>query len=248
MFITLLAFPTLLFVTLSRSPTALAADSEVSSSIVPIAGGPPGAADSAGIEMPHEAPTPDYTGKKTLTEKATSAVADMVSGTHHSVYEFKTKSLRGKEVALSDYKKKVAIVVNVASECGYTDVHYRELEQLYKKYKDQGFTVLAFPSNQFGNQEPGTPAEIEKFARDTKHATFPLLEKVEVNGKDANPLFVFLKHKFGIKEIPWNFQKFLIDHDGFPVHQYPSQIDPMAMEHDIQALLHPASLSSLHTT
>lgn len=199
MCITLLAFPTLLFVTLSRSP-ALATESEAAlASPADVIVRPPSASDTGGIELPHEAPTPDDMGKKTLTEKATSAVADLVSGTRHSVYEFSAKSLDGKNVLLSDFKNQVAIVVNVASQCGYTDIHYRELEQLYKKYKDRGFTVLAFPSNQFGNQEPGTPAEIEKFARDTKHATFPLFEKVHVNGKDANALFVFLKNKFGIK-------------------------------------------------
>jgi len=239
MFAVLLAFPTLLFVTLSRSPS-LAADSDA------VVAGPADhgrmlahAGGAAGVEMPHELPTPDdsASGKKSLTEKATSAVADLVSGTHHSIYEFKVKSIEGKEVPLSDFSKNVAIVVNVASQCGYTDVHYRELEQLYKKYKDRGFTVLAFPCNQFGNQEPGTPAEIEKFARETKHATFPLFEKVNVNGKDANPLFVFLKDKFGIKEIPWNFQKFLIDREGHPVHQYPSQMDPMTLEADIVKLL-----------
>ena len=240
MFAVLLAFPTLLFVTLSRSPS-LAEDTD---SVIPDPGGKSRMlAHAVGAEMgelPHEQPTPDVSAaKKSLTEKATSAVADLVSGTHHSIYEFKVKSLDGKDVALSDFNKNVAIVVNVASQCGYTDVHYRELEQLYKKYKDRGFTVLAFPCNQFGNQEPGTPAEIEKFARQTKHATFPLFEKVKVNGKDANPLFVFLKDKFGIKEIPWNFQKFLINREGHPVHQYPSQMDPMTMEADIVKLLGP---------
>lgn len=233
MFITVLAFPTLLFVALSRSPS-LAADSGNA-----VAGQAPSllgrGSNSADIELPHELPTPDDDAhhKKTLNQ-----IADLVTGARHTVYEFKTKSLAdGKDVSLSEFKNNVAIVVNVASNCGYTDVHYRELEALYKKYKDRGFTVLAFPSNDFGNQEPGTPAEIVKFARETKHASFPLLEKVHVNGKESHALFAFLKDKFGMKEIPWNFQKFLIDRNGHPVHQYPSQIDPMALENDILKLL-----------
>lgn len=232
----LLAFPTLLVLTLSRSP-ALGPESDQAA--VDSAGpllAPKGLESISGVELPHELPTPDQK-TKTLTEKATSAVADLVTGTRHSVYEFKSKTIDGRNVALKDFANNVAIVVNVASTCSYTDVHYRELEQLYKKYKARGFTVLAFPSNQFGNQEPGTPAEIKKFARETKHATFPIFEKVLVNGKDANPIFLFLKDKFGIKEIPWNFQKFLIDRNGQPVHQYPSQIDPMGMENDIVKLL-----------
>ena len=239
MFAVLLAFPTLLFVTLSRSPSlGTDGDSAITDPTGPLLAHPAVTVDSSGIEMPHELPTPDDTvAKKSLTEKATSAVADLVSGARHSVYDFKVKSLDGTDVALSDFRKKVAIVVNVASNCGYTDVHYRELEHLYQKYKDKGFTVLAFPSNQLGNQEPGTPEEIEKFARSVKHATFPLFQKILVNGKDANPLFAFLKDKFGIKEIPWNFQKFLVDKNGHPVHQYPSQIDPMALESDIIKLL-----------
>ena len=143
-------------------------------------------------------------------------------------------------MALSDFNKNVAIVVNVASQCGYTDVHYRELEQLYKKYKDRGFTVLAFPCNQFGNQEPGTPAEIEKFARQTKHATFPLFEKVNVNGKDAHPIYQFLKsHSNGLLGggIKWNFTKFLIAPDGKSIKRYAPSTAPEDIRSDIKSLI-----------
>jgi len=236
-FVIVLAFPTLLFVALSRGPSLAADSGNAVVNQAPSSSVGHGQ-ESVDTELPHELPTPDEAQqKKSLTQKAKEVVADLVTGTRHSVYDFKTKFLDGKDVSLSDFKNKVAIVVNVASNCGYTDVHYRELEILYQKYKDRGFTVLAFPSNEFGNQEPGTPAEIEKFARETKHANFPLFEKVHVNGKEALPLFAFLKDKFGIKEIPWNFQKFLIDRAGHPVHQYPSQIDPLAMENDIKQLL-----------
>lgn len=241
----LLAFPSLIFLTLSRNPAYPDNDKVVSEpngngplQAHPLAH-PEGDAGLPGIVLPHEQPTPEKTGgTKTLTEKATSVVAELVTGgTPHSVYEFKSKSIDGKGLSLSNFKGSVAVVVNVASKCGFTDVHYRELEQLYKKYKDRGFTVLAFPSNQFGQQEPGTPAEIKKFASETKGASFPLFEKIDVNGEDADPLFVFLKGKFGMKEVPWNFQKFLIDRSGQPYHQYPPQIDPMALEADIVKLL-----------
>ena len=254
--VTMLAFPTLLFVALSHGAADIA---EVSSNGAATgAAGATGAfadgegeggalatkraatpdAGSAAVEMPHELPTPDLgAGKTTLVEKVTAIVDDKLSGARHSVFEFSAKSLDGKTIPLSSFKSQVMLLVNVASKCGYTDVHYREMEQLYKKYKSHGFTVLAFPSNEFGNQEPGSSAEIEAFVRQTKKASFPLFEKVQVNGKGAHPLFVFLKDKFGIREIPWNFQKFLVDREGHAVHQYPPQVDPMALEGDLIKLL-----------
>jgi glutathione peroxidase len=171
-------------------------------------------------------------------------VDHLVSGTRHSAYEFEMTLIDGSKAPLSAYQGQVSLIVNVASKCSYTDVHYRQLEHLYNKYKDQGFTVLAFPSNDFGNQEPGSPQEIEQFVRKTKGATFPLFGKVAVNGKDADPFFEFLKDKFGIKAIPWNFQKFLVDRDGQPVRQYPSQIEPLSLEADIKQLIAVAKPSS----
>ncbi|KAJ1477386.1 glutathione peroxidase [Baffinella frigidus] len=161
----------------------------------------------------------------------------LLAAFQHSVFDFKVLDVAGNEVSLADYAGSVTLIVNVASKCDLTGVNYRELQRLHRQFGPRGFAVLAFPSNQFGGMEPGTDDEIEKFARDKYHATFPLFAKVDVNGKGAHPLFTFLKNAFGIKEIPWNFQKFLCDRTGRPVLQFPSQIDPLAFVKDIEALL-----------
>mmetsp|Transcript_14112 Transcript_14112/g.33326 ORF Transcript_14112/g.33326 Transcript_14112/m.33326 type:complete len:115 (-) Transcript_14112:57-401(-) len=111
------------------------------------------------------------------------------------------------------------------------------MQHLYEKYRDQGFEVLAFPCNQFGHQEPGTEAQIKATVRGTYRATFPLFRKILVNGPKAEPLFSFLKESFGMHEIPWNFQKFLVGRDGKPKKQLPPQANPMSFEKDIKRLL-----------
>ncbi|EEY63015.1 glutathione peroxidase, putative [Phytophthora infestans T30-4] len=134
----------------------------------------------------------------------------------------------------------VILVVNVASDCGYTDKNYRELQELYEKYHDEGFMVLGFPCNQFGGQEPGTAEDILKFAQEKYHVTFPLFNKVDVNGENAHPLFNFLKKKldgFITNDIKWNFTKFLIvNHE--PSKRYGTSTSPLEIESDIVQALH----------
>lgn len=147
-----------------------------------------------------------------------------------SVYEFTVKDIDGKEVALSKYKGDVLLVVNVASECGLTEKSYAGMEAIYKKYKDKGFKVLAFPANNFGGQEPGTNAEIKSFCQ-KKNVSFDLFDKISVKGNDQAPLYAFLtKHpdKAVAGEVEWNFQKYLVGRDGtvlakFSPKKYPEE-------------------------
>src|SRR5450759_1920203 len=140
-----------------------------------------------------------------------------------SVYQYQVTSIDGKEVPLSDYKGKVLLVVNVASQCGFTP-QYAGLEKLYEKYQDRGLVVLGFPCNQFGSQEPGTEAEIKTFCKTSFGVKFPLFRKIEVNGPGAHPLYQYLKQAkpgiFGTEKIKWNFTKFLIDREGNPVKRF----------------------------
>ncbi|KAL4139138.1 hypothetical protein PRIC2_002636 [Phytophthora ramorum] len=157
-----------------------------------------------------------------------------------SFLEFTVPDLQGREVSMREFSAfPVILVVNVASDCGYTDKNYRELQDLYEKYHDEGFTVLGFPCNQFGAQEPGTAEEILKFTREKYHVTFPLFTKVDVNGDNAHPLFKFLKKQldgFVTNDIKWNFTKFLIvNHE--PFKRYGTTTSPSEIENDIvQAL------------
>ena len=157
-----------------------------------------------------------------------------------TVYEFDTKSIDGASVSLSAYKGNVLLIVNVASQCGFTP-QYDGLEKLYKKYKDEGFTVLGFPSNQFGGQEPGTESEIRTFCQTNYGVTFPLFAKIDVNGANAHPLYDFLKEAkpgiLGTERIKWNFTKFLIDRQGKVIKRYAPQEKPQALEGDIEAAL-----------
>ena len=134
-----------------------------------------------------------------------------------SVYEFTMKDIDGKDVKLETYKGKVALIVNTASQCGYTP-QYEGLEKIYGKYKDQGFVVLGFPANNFGGQEPGTNAEIKEFCTLKYKTTFPVFAKISVKGEDQHPLYKYLTSaetnpKFA-GDIKWNFNKFLIDKIG----------------------------------
>ncbi|QSL64318.1 hypothetical protein MERGE_001618 [Pneumocystis wakefieldiae] len=126
-------------------------------------------------------------------------------------------------------KDKVVLIVNVASKCGFTS-QYSDLEKLYQKYKDSGFEILAFPCNQFGNQEPGTNQEIIEFCSRKYNVTFPVFDKIEVNGDNADPVYVFLKSQkkglLNISKIKWNFEKFLISKTGEVVTRYSSLTKP----------------------
>ncbi len=156
-----------------------------------------------------------------------------------SIYDFKVKTIDGKEKPLSDYKGKVLLIVNTASECGYTP-QYTGLQELYIKYKEQGFEVLGFPCNQFGGQEPGTNSEIKSFCSTYYSITFPMFEKIEVNGDNADALYKYLKSaQSGLitDDIKWNFTKFLIDKNGNPVDRYGSATTPESISKDIEELL-----------
>jgi glutathione peroxidase len=144
-----------------------------------------------------------------------------------SIQEFTMNSIDGKPVPLEDYKGKVALVVNVASRCGFTP-QYAALEALYRKYKDRGFVVLGFPANNFMGQEPGTNEEIKDFCTRKYDVTFPMFSKISVKGKDEAPLYQFLTKTGG--EIPWNFTKFLVDGDGKVIDRFEPKIKPDSPE------------------
>ncbi|MDW8394577.1 MAG: glutathione peroxidase [Chitinophagales bacterium] len=154
-------------------------------------------------------------------------------------YRFSARSLSGDMVSMASYRGQVVLVVNTASECGFTP-QYSGLEQLYRKYKDRGFVVLGFPCNQFGRQEPGDEQTIAKFCSVNYDITFPLFAKVEVNGDQAHELFVYLKKQlpgtFGPR-ITWNFTKFLIDRTGRPVKRFAPTTTPEQIEPHVTKLL-----------
>jgi len=147
----------------------------------------------------------------------------------NSIYEFTVKDIAGNDVSLEKYRGHVAIIVNVASQCGYTKNNYKELQDLYDQYSEtKGLRILGFPCNQFGGQEPGNSEEIVCFAR-SKNVTFDMFHKIDVNGNDAHPLWKYLKHKQGGTLgdfIKWNFTKFIIDKNGQPVERHGPSTDP----------------------
>ncbi len=154
-------------------------------------------------------------------------------------YQFKAKTIDGKETSMKAYKNKVVLVVNTASKCGLTP-QFEGLEALYKKYKDQGLVILGFPCNQFAGQEPKTEAEIMEFCKLNYDVTFQLFEKIDVNGENAHPLYKYLKKAMpGTPgdEIKWNFTKFLLDKKGNPVKRYAPNIKPAELAQDIEKLL-----------
>ena len=180
-----------------------------------------------------------------------------------SVYDFTVRTNVGEEKSLSDYKGKVLIIVNTASKCGFTP-QYKELQELYDKYKDKGLEILGFPCNQFGAQEPGTNAEVQTFCRRNYGVSFQIFEKDDVRGETAQPLFVYLtkekkfegfdkNHPIAEKllealktnfpeylegdGIKWNFTKFLIDRDGNVVKRFEPTTSPLDMTSDIEKLL-----------
>lgn len=134
-----------------------------------------------------------------------------------TIYSFSARAIDGRDVSLAEFSGQVLLVVNVASECSFTP-QYAGLETLYRDYREQGFSVLAFPCNQFGSQEPGDAEQISRFCASRYGITFPLFEKIEVNGPGAHPLYVWLKSQkagiLGSESIKWNFSKFLVDRQG----------------------------------
>jgi glutathione peroxidase len=166
-------------------------------------------------------------------------VSLLLAGGPMGVYGFEVKSIDGKDVPLSQYRGKVLLIVNTASECGYTP-QYKGLEELYQEFKARGLEVLAFPSNDFGGQEPGANAEIKKFCERRYRTTFPLFAKIAVKGPKADPLYRWLTalpENGG--EVTWNFNKFLVDPSGKVVAHLDSSVEPTSAElrKRIEALL-----------
>lgn len=180
-----------------------------------------------------------------------------------SVYPFKVNNIRGIEKELEEYKGKVLLIVNTASKCGFTP-QYADLQKLHDKYQEQGFTVLGFPCNQFGGQEPGSNEDVDTFCQINYGVSFPLFEKVDVRGEDKHPLFAYLTEQapfegidpnnseakmlsaFLEKEQPellqgndikWNFTKFLIDREGHVVKRFETPVGPLDLEPAVEALL-----------
>uniref|UniRef100_A0A0E0HQ04 Glutathione peroxidase n=1 Tax=Oryza nivara TaxID=4536 RepID=A0A0E0HQ04_ORYNI len=167
-------------------------------------------------------------------------VAYATAATGKSVHDFTVKDIDGKDVALSKFKGRALLIVNVASQCGLTTANYTELSHLYEKYKTQGFEILAFPCNQFGAQEPGSNPQIKQFACTRFKAEFPIFDKVDVNGPNTAPIYKFLKSSAGGflgDLVKWNFEKFLVDKTGKVVERYPPTTSPFQIEKDIQKLL-----------
>nr|WP_251367045.1 glutathione peroxidase [Polynucleobacter sp. MG-Unter2-18] len=148
--------------------------------------------------------------------------------------------LNGNKEQITDYADKVLLVINVASQCGFTS-QYKELQDLYVKYHSQGLEILAFPCNQFGGQEPGTPQQIEAFCSTRFGVTFPVFQKTDVNGSNTHPLFEYLKTAapglLGTEAIKWNFTKFLVNRNGLPVKRFASASSPASISTDIEKLL-----------
>ena len=160
-----------------------------------------------------------------------------------SIYDFSALSVDGHEVPIAQYKGKVLVVVNTASQCGFTP-QYKGLEALYEQYKDRGVVVLGFPCNQFGGQEPGAEAEIAQFCELNYGVSFPIFAKIEVNGPNAHPLYQFLKGEqgglfgaIGLDAIKWNFTKFLVSRNGEVVSRHAPATPPAELIPEIEKLL-----------
>jgi glutathione peroxidase len=158
----------------------------------------------------------------------------------NSIYDFSADSLSGTPVKLEQYRGKVLLIVNTASECGYTP-QYKGLEALYRQFKDKGVEVLGFPCNQFGKQEPGTAEQIGAFCTEKYDVSFPLFARINVNGAEAHPLYRHLKNKapgvLGTEAIKWNFTKFLVKKDGTVFKRYAPQTTPEEITGDVEKLL-----------
>ncbi|MBN1921192.1 MAG: glutathione peroxidase [Anaerolineae bacterium] len=160
--------------------------------------------------------------------------------TAQSVYDFTVNTIMGLPKSMADYQGKVLLIVNTASKCGFTP-QFAGLEELYKKYKDRGLVVLGFPCNQFAEQDPGSNEEILSFCQVNYGVSFPMLDKINVNGKDAHPLFEYIKREapgaLGLTAIKWNFTKFLVAREGKVVKRFAPNSDPASIAPDIEALL-----------
>ncbi|MCY1415915.1 Hydroperoxy fatty acid reductase gpx1 [compost metagenome] len=157
-----------------------------------------------------------------------------------AILDIPCTTIKGEQKTLADFGGKALLVVNTASQCGFTP-QYKGLENLWRKYKDQGLVVLGFPCNQFGSQEPGSEGEISQFCELNFGVSFPLFKKIEVNGSDAHPLYVELKKRapgaLGSQRIKWNFTKFLIGKDGKVIKRFAPLTKPEHMVSEIEALL-----------
>ncbi|WPP41647.1 glutathione peroxidase [Paenibacillus hunanensis] len=180
-----------------------------------------------------------------------------------SVYEYSAKAMNGRDISLEDYRGKVVLIVNTASQCGFT-FQYEDLQRLYDRYKEKGFVILGFPSNQFADQEPDGNDQINAFCTLNYGVSFPMFQKVDVRDRNAHPLFTYLANSKPFEgfdtthsvakillpllherhpeylpgdSIKWNFTKFLIDRDGQVIRRFESTTDPFDMEQDIEALL-----------
>lgn len=157
-----------------------------------------------------------------------------------NIYQYSAQRIDGKEQALADYQGQVLLIVNTASQCGFTP-QFAGLEELYQRYQTQGFSVLGFPCNQFGGQDPDSNANIQQFCQVNYGVSFPMFAKIEVNGEQAHPLFQYLKsHATGLlgsEMIKWNFTKFLIAKDGTVFKRYAPTTKPEDISNDIEQLL-----------
>lgn len=153
-----------------------------------------------------------------------------------TVYDFSARDIDGNERSLADWRGKTLLIVNVASKCGFTP-QYKGLEELWRKHRDQGVTVLGFPCDQFGHQEPGNEDEIKQFCSTTYDVTFPMFSKIDVNGQNTHPLYQWLKTQakglLGSESIKWNFTKFLVDAEGKVVKRYAPNDAPEKIEKDL---------------
>jgi glutathione peroxidase len=167
---------------------------------------------------------------KTLIVLAVLTLVSATAFAASSVYDFTLDALNGTPTPLANFKGKVMLVVNVASQCGYT-YQYEGLQKLYMKYKDQGLVVAGFPANNFGAQEPGTNEEIGAFCKSKFGVTFPMFSKISVKGADKAPLYQFLTANPKTPgEIPWNFTKYLVDRDGKVLARFDAPVEPMSKE------------------
>ncbi len=178
-----------------------------------------GASQDAPTSEPTPAAAAEPAPAATPAETSPAKGPDQVT----SLYQLDARTIEGKDQPLSTYEGKVALVVNTASQCGYTP-QYAGLEELWKKYKDKGLFVLGFPSNDFGGQEPGKDSEVLSFCQSRFGVTFPLFSKSVVKGSDASPVFKFLASGHG--EPQWNFHKYLVDKKGVVVKAFPSKVEP----------------------
>jgi glutathione peroxidase len=164
----------------------------------------------------------------------------------NNIYDITVKDIEGVDKKVGDYmkNKKAAIIVNVASSCGYTDSNYKQLMEIYNDYEGKGLEILGFPCNQFMGQENKCELDIKNFAKGTYKIRFPMFSKIDVNGENTHPLYVYLKYNTkdfnengNLKNIPWNFTKFLVDNNGKVVNYYPPNFDPKDMTKDIDKLI-----------